>query len=295
MDHMMPGMDGVETVSAIRAFGGRFEALPIVALTANAVSGMKEMFLENGFNDFLSKPIEPPKLEAILDKWVPAEKRRELPEYGDSTLEAAESPACVLPEILGVNITAGLARVGGSQQRYLVLLENFRRDAEAGLKSLAEAPENTSLKSFTILVHALKSALAKIGADSLSQAAAELETAGRENDLAKVNSRVGGFREDLAALVMRIGKVQEQLKPKGDPAVFLNKNILEILYNFEKALEAMDIETIDAALARLESLPLAEKTREAMSEIRYHVLTADFEKAAEAVKVVYNVSNSRSQ
>jgi CheY-like chemotaxis protein len=295
MDHMMPGMDGLETVSVIRAFGGRFGELPIVALTANAVSGMKEMFLENGFSDFLSKPIEPPKLEAILDKWAPAEKRRTLPECGDNTLEAAESPTCVFPEIPGVDTTAGLARVGGSQQRYLALLENFRRDAEAGLKSLAEAPESAPLKSFIILVHAFKSALANIGADGLSQAAAELETAGRENDLAEIDSRIGSFREGLAALVMRIGKAQEQLKPKGDLEVPLNINILKIFDNLEKALEAMDIETIDAALALLESLPLTEKIREAISEVRYYVLTADFEKAAEVVKVAYNESNSRSR
>ncbi|MDR3279047.1 MAG: response regulator, partial [Synergistaceae bacterium] len=75
MDHMMPGMDGVETTKAIRALGGRFKKLPIVALTANAVSGMREMFLENGFNDFLSKPVEIQKLGDLIERWVPAERR----------------------------------------------------------------------------------------------------------------------------------------------------------------------------------------------------------------------------
>jgi CheY-like chemotaxis protein len=76
MDHMMPGMDGIETVAAIRALGEpRFQNLPIVAMTANAVFGMKEMFLANGFNDYLAKPIEIVKLDTILAKWIPTDKR----------------------------------------------------------------------------------------------------------------------------------------------------------------------------------------------------------------------------
>jgi signal transduction histidine kinase/CheY-like chemotaxis protein len=77
MDHMMPEMDGVEATLAIRALGEeRCRTMPVVALTANAVSGMREMFLENGFNDFLSKPIDVSRLERLLTQWIPAGKRR---------------------------------------------------------------------------------------------------------------------------------------------------------------------------------------------------------------------------
>jgi signal transduction histidine kinase/CheY-like chemotaxis protein len=77
MDHMMPGMDGVETTAAIRNMEGEyFKQLPIIALTANALSGMREMFLSKGFNDYLAKPIELAKLNALMEKWVPKEKRR---------------------------------------------------------------------------------------------------------------------------------------------------------------------------------------------------------------------------
>ena len=75
MDHMMPGMDGIEATAAIRKLEGeRFQKLPIVALTANAIAGVQEMFLAHGFDDYLSKPINPRKLNAILAKWIPAEK-----------------------------------------------------------------------------------------------------------------------------------------------------------------------------------------------------------------------------
>jgi len=74
MDHMMPGMDGVEATFEIRKMGGKYENLPIIALTANAVSGAKEMFLENNFNGFLSKPIDSNELKRVLEYWLPSEK-----------------------------------------------------------------------------------------------------------------------------------------------------------------------------------------------------------------------------
>ena len=71
MDHMMPEMDGIEATARIRALG---KQVPIVALTANAVVGMREVFLEKGFNDFLAKPIDVVRMDEILDKWIPKEK-----------------------------------------------------------------------------------------------------------------------------------------------------------------------------------------------------------------------------
>jgi signal transduction histidine kinase/DNA-binding NarL/FixJ family response regulator len=137
MDHMMPEMDGMEATKAIRAMSGkRLRTMPIIALTANAVSGMREMFLENGFNDFLSKPIESSKLDAVLKKWIPEDKRRDAPEKGEKSSASAESQKTALPEIAGVDVVGGLARIGGSQRRYLDLLESFNRDAEAGFPLL---------------------------------------------------------------------------------------------------------------------------------------------------------------
>ncbi|MCL2500309.1 MAG: response regulator [Defluviitaleaceae bacterium] len=74
MDHMMPEMDGIETTARIRAMGGKYELLPIIALTANAIQGMREMFLANGFNDYLSKPVNTGELVRILENWLPPQK-----------------------------------------------------------------------------------------------------------------------------------------------------------------------------------------------------------------------------
>ena len=107
MDHMMPEMDGMEATAAIRALGGRFTELPIVALTANAVSGMKEMFLASGFNDFLAKPIATNELDALLQKWIPAAKQQREQQRGSA---ADKSGAVANGERTSENATTTQAR-----------------------------------------------------------------------------------------------------------------------------------------------------------------------------------------
>ena len=88
MDHMMPGMDGIEATTTIRNLESeRFKKLPIVALTANAIAGMEEMFLKNGFNDYLSKPIDLRRLNAVLKRWIPAEKRKTPPDDSKESVQ----------------------------------------------------------------------------------------------------------------------------------------------------------------------------------------------------------------
>ncbi|MDR2604354.1 MAG: response regulator [Desulfovibrio sp.] len=187
MDHMMPVMDGVDATRAVRELDGeRCRAVPVVALTANAVSGMKEMFLKNGFNDFLSKPIDSGELDAVLRKWIPAGKRLETPrdargrpcplqtsplrsgQAADAESRAGQTPSGragqtpetplndertspaappALPRIDGVNTELGLERIGGSHSLYLQLLAVFRADAEACLARLAAEPEDAGLNT----------------------------------------------------------------------------------------------------------------------------------------------------
>jgi signal transduction histidine kinase len=287
MDHMMPGMDGVETTRAIRAMPGeRCRTMPVVALTANAVSGMREMFLENGFNDFLAKPVEVPKLDALLKKWIPVERRRESPITADLILKTAALPETVFPVIEGIDVAAGVARIGGSLRRYTDLLKVFRRDAETALTLLAQEPDASSLGAFTTQVHALKSALGSIGAGGLSQLAALLEKAGREADTAVISSYLASFREQLAALAAQIDDVVQRASAaanSGDGAAPPDPELRTLLAQLRDALEALDIEAADAALARLQTLQLPEAMRNTVFETAELILDADFSKAAACI------------
>jgi HPt (histidine-containing phosphotransfer) domain-containing protein len=119
----------------------------------------------------------------------------------------------LVPEIEGVDVAEGMARIGGAHGRYLDLLELFRRDVQAGFSLLEREPDELSLRSFTTLVHALKSALANIGATSLSQMASVLETAGRDADMAVIRDNLAPFREEIVALTERIGEGIAAVRP----------------------------------------------------------------------------------
>ncbi|MDR3211162.1 MAG: response regulator [Planctomycetota bacterium] len=218
MDHMMPEMDGLEATQAIRTMDAeRCRSMPIVALTASAVSGMREMFLENGFNDFLSKPIDTPKLDALLKKWIPADKRREAPPYYADREDSSETsePKIPLPDIAGLDVRAAISQIGGSRDLYLNLLEMFQLDAQAGIALLETEPDNETLSTFITRVHGLKSALTNIGAEDLSQTAAWLEKAGRDKDMAVISGRLPQFRKDLAELTLRISSALADMLPGG--------------------------------------------------------------------------------
>jgi len=222
MDHMMPEMDGIEATTAIRALGGPFSTLPIAALTANVGAEAREQFQKEGLDDFLAKPIDIGQLDELLKKWIPKIKQRPALENEnrsgsrsenrpknrpESKEDAPEEGA--LPNIPGVDVAAGMARVGNSQNRYLDLLAVFRQDVNDYLPLLEKTPDSDNLSSFITRVHALKSALANIGADFLSQTAALLEDAGNRQDMPLILEKLAPFRADLAALEARIGEIIE--------------------------------------------------------------------------------------
>jgi signal transduction histidine kinase/DNA-binding response OmpR family regulator len=282
MDHMMPEMDGVEATLAIRNMNDEYSrTIPIVALTANAVGGMRKMFLENGFDDFLPKPIEAAKLDAVLGKWIPADKQRNAPE-NDEKAQAAEE--AVFPEIVGVHVSAGLARIGGSPRRYLELLEMFHRDATVAFPSLETQPDDASLRSFTTQVHGLKSALANIGADDLSHAATLLEKACREADLSMIRVALPPFRKELKTLMARIAEFSASLHAHtANEEEGISPAMRETLACLREALQARDFDAIDVALAQAQSLPAAGKTHSAVSEVADLILISDFQEAEDAV------------
>jgi signal transduction histidine kinase/CheY-like chemotaxis protein/HPt (histidine-containing phosphotransfer) domain-containing protein len=222
MDHIMPGMDGIKATARIRALGGRFRELPIIALTANAVSGMREMFLQNGFNDYLAKPIEMARLDDVLRTWIPAEKQepaglpspKPVTEARDNPVSAADSrpgqkilPSAASPIFIeGVDTGRGITMIGGSEGVYREILGLYCKDVEDRIDILKKAPDAEGLSLFVTQVHALKSASANIGAALVSEEAALLEAAGKKEDMAAIAEYLDRFRENLITLTGRIRK-----------------------------------------------------------------------------------------
>ena len=218
MDHMMPGMDGIETVNNIREWeesSGRPMGVPIIALTANALVGNIEMFLSKGFNGFISKPIDLSLLDEVLNKWVRDKQSPETLKQAEKKPEELppESPASqdktTLPEISGIDTAKGIKMTGNKIKFYIKILGLFCKEINEKLPMLQPSTEISLLINH---LHSLKGTAGSIAADDLSARAAELEAAGKAGNTGFLHDRLGSFTEQLVELEKNITKALEQLK-----------------------------------------------------------------------------------
>ena len=218
MDHMMPGTDGLEATALIRKWESEVNKirLPIVALTANAVVGMREMFMDNGFNDFLSKPVEVFKLNEIFDRWIPEEKKViiniNLSEQDSGRDDSASNFSFLVLDsslfnIPGIDVKNGLVMTSSTIEDYCKLLSLFVNDIEARLPNMQMGNALKDIHLFTTNVHAMKSAAAFIGADELSKKAMAMEEAGKTGNAASIKEGLSAFLEYLNSTVKNIRAV----------------------------------------------------------------------------------------
>jgi len=282
MDHWMPEMDGVETTKRIRAIGGAgdryFRDVPVIALTANAISGTQDMFLENGMNGFLAKPIDTVKLNAVLERWIPKEKRKgpgpdEQKEQGPPMAEASE--------IKGLDTARGIVLTGGSIERYLKTLKVFYHDGLEKIKELKTALETGNIPLYTIHVHALKSAASNIGAGDLSNDARDLEAAGNREDFAFIEANNSRFLASLESLLDGIqGIVSANRGRVEETDASANMGALKAgLAGLTLAIEALEARAMDNAMDALLSLKLNEDIASAVETIARNILMAEFDEA----------------
>jgi CheY-like chemotaxis protein len=287
MDHMMPDMDGIETTMHIREWEASLgkdasEKVPIIALTANAVSGVRDMFVSKGFNDFLAKPIDISKLDDMLIRWISKEKRDRGKKHMTEEEESAQSL-----HIEGVDITKGIALTGGTEAGYRSVLSMFRRDVEERLTQLQKEPDTEGLQDFVINVHALKSASASIGASETSAKAAALEAAGNEGDIEFIKKNLGDFTKNLRELLDNISAAVG-IPTADEDAHFDISVYIPILRELEEALKSEKAESIDRIMGELSQKPMDAKTKEALDKISDEVLMTEFDAAVEEVGKLIN-------
>ena len=254
MDHMMPEMDGVEATGEIRKLGGKFKHLPVIALTANAVQGAREMFLSNGFDGFISKPIDIQEMYRILKEWLPLEKIEIKKEKTQEDAEEEESSEFLqaMTKIDDINVEVGLSRVSGMENMYKETLELFNQKLIPECDNMYNMINYGDINGFSISVHAMKSALSTIGAMSLSESAFRLETAAKENDFGFCVERFPSFRNKLVKLHEELSVVfpnseeKKGRKKNGDKAYLKEK--------IEKALTAASDFDNDAGLNIINNL-----------------------------------------
>ena len=245
MDYMMPEMDGIDTTNIIRNLDKKHQDLPIIALTASATGGVKEMFINEGLNDFLAKPIEMTKLNAILKKWLPQSKQESV-----ESIVATEETYIEIP---GLDTQKGVINSGGTLESYNELLTIYVSDCGKRLTDIVEFYQANNTKALTICVHAIKSASANIGANDLSMKAAKLETAGKAEDKGYIDANLQQFLDSLGSLLVDIREylqnisVEETLQDKPADFDFLKASLVEI----EQHLDVLDLDMTESVLKDL--------------------------------------------
>jgi CheY-like chemotaxis protein len=277
MDHMMPGMDGMEAAGIIRSLG---YTRPIVALTANAVLGQAEMFLANGFENFISKPIDSRELNTVLNNLV---RDRQPPEVVEAARREKKRKKAAAPAQGREREAAETPKASGPSPSPMA--EFFVRDAEKAVEALegilgkGAAAEEADLRSFVVSVHGIKSSLANIGETGLSGRALELEEAGRERDMVVISAETPAFLSALKAHIAKIKPRPEYAEEiSAEEAAYLRGKLSAI----QAACAAYDNNAAKAALDELRQKTWPSRTADRLEAVAGHLLHSAFKKAADA-------------
>ena len=219
MDHMMPEMDGVETLHALRAdVANPNQNTTVIALTANAIAGCREMYLEYGFNDYMSKPIQAEKLEELLVQHLP-KRLVHRPGESEEAAEALGQTVATLKnentsgradrfvDLLFINRELGLSYSLDSEEIYRDVLQAFCEQGEEYLPLLADHFANQNWSEYAMIVHALKGNTLNIGAEDFSKLSLQHELAAKKEDADYIKKEYANYIETLQKLIKKVKKM----------------------------------------------------------------------------------------
>ncbi|MDR0301857.1 MAG: response regulator [Treponema sp.] len=269
MDHMMPVMDGIKAAKILRDCGYKH---PIVALTANAISGQSEMFLTNGFDRFISKPIDSRELDLVLKELI---RDRKPPEIVEAARREKNknliTPKKDYNELVKYFIMDAKDAIN--------VLENFNVKTDSG-------HGDTDVKTYTTAVHGIKSALANIGETKLSEAAFELEKAGRTHNMDIAAEKTPAFVKKLKSLIERLNQEEtiSAAAASHDDMLYLKEKLPAL----KTACETFNIISAETILKDLKQKTWPQEAGDAINEISVNFLLGEFEKAAAVAERLIN-------
>jgi CheY-like chemotaxis protein len=262
LDHMMPGMDGVETVAEIRK---NYPDLPVYALTANSSAG-EEFYTSRGFNGYLSKPIDTETLESTIMKHLP-EEMMEKPSEGEAVEELTEMPEEMMwiYETAGIDVSEGIRNSGGITN-FIFALNLFLDTIDENTRVIKNAYDSGNVRLYTIKVHSLKSSARIIGASELSKLAEELEDAGNKEDMKFINENTEllladyeDYREKLSRLRENAEDNNKEMIPEGD--------LKEAYEALKDVIPQMDYDSVEMILNDLKQYRMPPEDDKKMKEL----------------------------
>ncbi len=257
MDHMMPETDGVEATKIIREMGDEYyRKLPIIALTANAVNGVREMFINAGMNDFIAKPIELSALDRTLKTWLPKELMK-IPADGERYADdRRRNISMVKPDVENELFSpeTGIFYAGGDTDAYIEILEVYVKKSAEKRKYIQKLFDEKSWKNYVIEVHALKSTSMTIGSKLLFDRAKELELAGKAGNYKLIEEKNASLLELYEKVAEEGRRYLEENRPEGEDAETAGEEafpditpekVMEYIKKIREACETFDGDEID--------------------------------------------------
>ena len=267
MDHMMPEMDGIQTTQALRSLGIPWlETVPIIALTANAIAGMKQVFLSSGMDAFIAKPIMLPEIEQSLRDFLPAPLLREVSKIAAEPVENDIAP------IEGIDIKQGIIYCGGTKEMYLEVLQTFVASSPGQLDTFERAMAANDITRVALEAHALKSAAKGIGALALSDQALSMEMAGKNGNTNYIHAHFDTLLNAYRHIVAQLEPLTANPAPASAEDALkepVSKDFLvETLNAVIAAADDYDLDAATEALAGVEKYALDGISQEGVAKIK---------------------------
>jgi len=266
MDHMMPGISGIETTIRLRELGYK---APIVALTANVASGNAEMFIKNGFDGYLAKPIDIRHLTAALNKFIRDKQPREVIEAlrREKGPAAEEGPQSISVnketaqhnmllfqltqlDIPGIDIKRGIERYGGDVTSFFKILRSYAANVHEMLDNIPEI-SNETLPDYTIKVHSIKGASSDLFALKAAEKSKKLEDAARAEDFEYIKTNTKEFVDETMEMIIKIEAAISDIEDQM-PRNVKDKPDAELLKKLCAACEVYDMDGVDEAMAEID-------------------------------------------
>lgn len=271
LDHMMPGKDGIETLLQIRENGENPNRnTPVICLTANAIDGAKEKYLEAGFDDYLTKPIDPDRLEEMICSFLPEEKISFCSPVEEDDRDVSDVNLPPGSEGLlraGINTEAGLKN-SGTAGAYLALLKVFYESLDEKTRELDALFAEDDIKNYTIKVHALKSSARIIGAADFGERAQKLEDAGKRGDTAYIRKMHEGFMADLQEFRGPLSDIFEKPEEKDNRPEADEMLMKDFFEEVRQAAEDMDCERLEDMIGEMKEYRIPEDDLELFGKVK---------------------------
>lgn len=282
MDHMMPVMDGIEAAKAIRALPeDKYQKLPIIALTANAMVDARKEFLNAGMNGFVAKPIDFARICNQLKLWLPKDLVRDVPKEEAKKLLADDlSDREIQPEDpqMGFSFEEGVKHCG-SKAALMKTIRIFYRTIDSKANKIGQCLKEGLISDYAIEVHALKSSALLIGAVPLSEAAKELEDYGKQGKTEVLEEKtpdVLTLYRDLKNILRPYAEKEENAKKE-----FSDGEWITALQQIHQCVEQFDLDGVDQIMEQLEEYQVPECIRESMDQLRVYVADVSMEEIME--------------